>query len=99
MPTLRLLSSALLMTGLGSLAFAQSTTPPRAPETIGVEPSDARETMERARRREAEATVVPIDNSAAQRTREDARTNTGRSDSTLGTDRPVVSRAARADRQ
>jgi hypothetical protein len=99
MPTLRQLSSALLITGFASLAFAQSTTQPRTPDTIGVEPADAREAMERARRREAEATVVPIDNSAAQRTREAARTDAGTSDSTPGTDRPVGTRAARADRQ
>jgi hypothetical protein len=98
MSTLRQLSAALLITGFSTLAFAQSTGAPRTPDTIGVEPADAREAMERARQREAEATVVPTDNTAAQRARDAAATTNRTTGSNLGTDGSMGARPARVDR-
>jgi hypothetical protein len=88
---------AMSITVLTSLSSAQSTGT-QTPDTVGVEPAEAREAMERARQREADATVVRTDNTAAQQAREAAGNNNLAPGSTLGVDRPLGTRAGRADR-
>lgn len=113
MTTLRHLSIAVCIATVSTLSFAQTpstgigtrTTPEN---TVGVDNAEAREAMERARRRDAEASVIRTDESAAQRARNAAdATRDGAADvtnrarnATVGGDaeRRTGARAPRADR-
>jgi len=95
MLALRKITIALSIAALSPLAFAQTTgSSPTPNATVGVEPAEGREAMERARQREAEASVVRTDQSAAQRAREAA--NAARSPGDA--DRSSGVRSPRADR-
>jgi hypothetical protein len=114
MTTLRHLSIAVCIATVSTLSFAQTpstgtgtrTTPDN---TVGVDNAEAREAMERAQRREAEASVIRTDESAAQRAR-NAADNTrdgaaavgnrasNATRNTVGADATVGMRAPRADR-
>jgi hypothetical protein len=72
MLSIRNISVALFITTLSSLSVAQSTAPSTTPDTVGVDPAEAREAMEKARRRDAEAAVIRTDDTAAQEAREAA---------------------------
>lgn len=66
MLSIRKISAALFMTTISSLVFAQGTAPGTTPDTLGVDPGEAREAMEKARRRDADATVIRTDQTAVQ---------------------------------
>lgn len=116
MLTFRQVSTALLITTLSSISFAQTTgtgtgtgTRPTPDNTVGVDNAEAREAMERAQRRDAEASVIRTDESAAQRARDAANTTrdgaaavgnraSNAARNTVDPDRNVGARAPRADR-
>lgn len=114
MLSFRQASIAISIAALSTLSFAQTsstgtgtrTTPDN---TVGVDNAEAREAMERAQRRDAEASVIRTDESAAQRARNaadntrdgaaavgDRASNAARN--TGGADGNMGMRAPRADR-
>lgn len=110
MTSIRHLSIAVCIAAVSTLSFAQNTGTRTTPDsTVGVDPADARQAMDAAQRRDAEAAVIRTDESAAQRAR-DAADNTRDGAAAVGNrasnaarntvdgDRNVGGRAPRADR-